>query len=605
MPSNMTYPEQPVLSKPDSGSTQIHNNSTITASGSFVVSGIGSKELTLVVNVTASPTGTTPTLTYTLQEVDPGNLTSVFGSTVSTSAINAIGVFTISLGATVGGAVKVSWVIGGTSSPTFTGVYATTSSKVGTATSTAGTVIVSDASIGSNNAAAPTSSAQIGGSDGTNLQAMRVFDADSGGGTQYVLGAVLRKSASGGSVELGTSSDPIRVDPTGTTTQPVSGTVTANIGTSGSLALDATLTGGTQKAIVRGGAKGGTTAADVTSTATGANHQALDVAIVDASGNQITTFGGGTQFADGAARGSATGTLMMVDDGTLIQSASGDANGRLNTNSRVTDGTNTAAVKAASTAAVAADPALVIAVSPNNVVSVASGSVSVAKGLVAGTTGWQGGYLSTSSLSILAIRASTYTPQASNFTATIVSSNTNDTSAGTAARTILITYYDQSMAGPFTETITMNGTSNVTSSNTNYCYIESILVVTAGSYATNQGNISLKNGGTTVATVLADEGKLNLAHHYVAAGKTCFIRGLSLSSTAVNGSAILRIQNPITANGVSQQVGNFVRVMSSQLQLQYSMWDFPIVGPSYIALYFRSDTTTSNTIYGGFTFFDS
>jgi hypothetical protein len=43
------------------------------------------------------------------------------------------------------------------------------------------------------------------------------------------------------------------------------------------LATDATLTGGTQKAIVRGGAKGATAAADITSTAEGADHQAIDV----------------------------------------------------------------------------------------------------------------------------------------------------------------------------------------------------------------------------------------------------------------------------------------------------------------------------------------
>lgn len=140
-----------------------------------------------------------------------------------------------------------------------------------------GSVTATNASVGADSAAKPSSDTLIGGSDGTNLQAARVFDVDSGIGTQYVLGTVLRKSASGGSVELGTASDPVRTDPTGSTTQPVSGTVTANIGTSGSLALDATLTGGTQKAIVRGGAKGTTTAADVTATAEGADHQALDV----------------------------------------------------------------------------------------------------------------------------------------------------------------------------------------------------------------------------------------------------------------------------------------------------------------------------------------
>jgi hypothetical protein len=251
----------------------------------------------------------------------------------------------------------------------------------------------SNPSVGSNNAAIPTSSTQIGGSDGTNLQAARVFDADTGGGTQYVLGAILRKGASGGSVEAGTSSDPLRVDPTGTTTQPISA---ASLPLPTGAAADATLTGGTQKAIVRGGAKGSTTAADVTSTASGANHQPLDVAIYDASGNQITSFGGGTQYADGAARGSATGTLMLVDDGTNVQSASGDSSGRLNVKvqdasgntmptadtvarssfHRITDGTNTAAVKAASTAPVAADPALVVAISPNSPVSTADGVAS-------------------------------------------------------------------------------------------------------------------------------------------------------------------------------------------------------------------------------------
>lgn len=72
-------------------------------------------------------------------------------------------------------------------------------------------------------------------------------DYDTGGGTQTTQMLGIALPASGGAVAGGTLTAPIRTDPTGTTTQPVSGTVTANIGTSGSLALDATLTGGTQK----------------------------------------------------------------------------------------------------------------------------------------------------------------------------------------------------------------------------------------------------------------------------------------------------------------------------------------------------------------------
>lgn len=63
-------------------------------------------------------------------------------------------------------------------------------------------------------------------------------------------------------------------------TLAVGGTVTVSNPTTSpetGLAKDATLTGGSQKSINRGGAKGATTAADVTSTAEGADHQALDV----------------------------------------------------------------------------------------------------------------------------------------------------------------------------------------------------------------------------------------------------------------------------------------------------------------------------------------
>jgi hypothetical protein len=43
--------------------------------------------------------------------------------------------------------------------------------------------------------------------------------------------------------EIATSANPLRIDPTGTTTQPVSGTVTSNIGTTNGLALDTSVNG--------------------------------------------------------------------------------------------------------------------------------------------------------------------------------------------------------------------------------------------------------------------------------------------------------------------------------------------------------------------------
>lgn len=152
------------------------------------------------------------------------------------------------------------------------------------------------------------------------------------------------------------ASGDLKVDGSGVT-QPVSGTVTANIGTSGSLALDATLTGGSQKAIVRGGAKGATSTADVTSTAEGADHQALDVQV----------YHGGTAINPTQIRALASGTdsVAAVQSGvwSVAQGTAAAATGAWPI--KVTDGTDVAGVVAASSVAGASDPSLVVQVSPN------------------------------------------------------------------------------------------------------------------------------------------------------------------------------------------------------------------------------------------------
>ena len=133
------------------------------------------------------------------------------------------------------------------------------------------------------------------------------LDYDTGAGTvnQTILGIAL--PGTGGPVAGGTSTNPVRTDPTGATTQPVSGTVTSNIGTTNGLALDATLTSGTQKAIVRGGAKGTTVAADVTSSSIDADHQALDVFIKGGSS-------AGTEYTEGDVDSTITGQALLWED---------------------------------------------------------------------------------------------------------------------------------------------------------------------------------------------------------------------------------------------------------------------------------------------------
>lgn len=238
-------------------------------------------------------------------------------------------------------------------------------------------------------------------------------------------------------------------------------------------------------------------------------------------------------------------------------------------------------------------------------VQVSSGpGQAIARGIVAGLTGVVGGYVATSSTSIVALRATTYTEQAANFTATIVSSSASDASAGTGSRTVKITYYDQTMAGPFTETVTMNGTTNVTSTNTNYCYIEKLETVTVGSNGTNVGTISIKNGGTTVGTIAISDGETFWAHHYVATSNTCFVRRILLGTNNTSGSALVRVARPLTANSFELQVGGQIRVISAQPQQIYDMDDFPVAGPARITLYVKADVLTASTTFASMNYYE-
>jgi hypothetical protein len=158
-------------------------------------------------------------------------------------------------------------------------------------------------------------------------------------------------------------------------TQPVSGTVTANAGTNlntSALALDATLTGGTQQSKITDGTNVATVKA--ASTLPAATDKALVVTARDSipvTGTfwQATqpvsgTFWQATQPVSGtvtANAGTNLNTSALALDATLTGGTQ---------QTKITDGTNVATVKAASTAAVAADKAVVVTQSPNNTVGV-------------------------------------------------------------------------------------------------------------------------------------------------------------------------------------------------------------------------------------------
>jgi hypothetical protein len=118
--------------------TTVLANATVSASSSLVITTIPSSEVDLQWNI-GSVTGTSPTLTWAIQPVDPSNTNTVItGATSATSAaLNAAGTGQLVLTGLQSAAVKVSWTVTGTT-PSFNNVYATLSIKNPLHTATGG-----------------------------------------------------------------------------------------------------------------------------------------------------------------------------------------------------------------------------------------------------------------------------------------------------------------------------------------------------------------------------------------------------------------------------------------------------------------------------------
>lgn len=205
-------------------------NAVVTASGSVIVTSYGGKEVILFINVSGAVTGSSPTLQFTVQEVDPGDELTLLGVAVTGAVITATGVQIIEVPVSRSSFFKVSWVVTG-SSPVFNGTYATLINKG------AGASVLYD-NLGNS----------VFGTAGSPGTAVLTVQGVSGGqpspvsgtvtsnqGTAAALGGAWPVEVTDGTNVLGTATHPVRTDPTGTTTQPVSGTVTAQQATAGNL----------------------------------------------------------------------------------------------------------------------------------------------------------------------------------------------------------------------------------------------------------------------------------------------------------------------------------------------------------------------------------
>lgn len=211
------------------------------------------------------------------------------------------------------------------------------------------------------------------------------------------------------------------------------------------------------------------------------------------------------------------------------------------------------------------------------------------------------------------VRRTVYTEQTTNAQRSIASASANDTSAGTGARTVMIIYYDQTGAGPFTETLTLNGTTGVNTVSTTICFIENIEVLTVGSTGSNVGIITLYSavakGGVAIWTIAATDNQTFGAHHYVPTGKTCNITGMSCSHNGTTvgsgGLFVLKAKSLSNAAAAEVQVSDFVRLygQSSTFGRVYSS-PIQVVGPARVIAYVKPETASSTVYRAAFDFFE-
>lgn len=219
-----------------------------------------------------------------------------------------------------------------------------------------------------------------------------------------------------------------------------------------------------------------------------------------------------------------------------------------------------------------------------------------------------------SAASTVPIYKTTYTEQTTNGQRSFASSSANDTAAGTGARTVKVIYYDQTGAGPFNETVTLNGTGRVNTVATNICFIEEMEILTVGSGGVNAGTITLfttpTSGGSAIGTIAIGDNQTLWAHHYVPAGKTCYISGFSVNNTSTavgNGAAfVIKHSTPTVANSAEHQVSDTHRLFgqSSTVTRNYNS-PIQVPGPAKLRVFVHPESNTSVVQRASFDYIDN
>jgi hypothetical protein len=204
------------------------------------------------------------------------------------------------------------------------------------------------------------------------------------------------------------------------------------------------------------------------------------------------------------------------------------------------------------------------------------------------------------------IRATTYTEQTANAQRSINSTSASDTTVGTGARTVRISYFSTDMLVLKTEIITLNGTAAVNTTNTDIHFIEKLEIVTAGSNKANAGTIRLyttiNGGGTVFGSVAVGDNRTYWAHHYVPDGvilyMVAFVGGVKGNHSANMYGVYI---NTVVTDSVLLRVTPTFRLGAAGANSLSSSPGVPIAivpGPARFELRLFQDAGGNDTFYG-------
>jgi len=163
----------------------------------------------------------------------------------------------------------------------------------------------------------------------------------------------------------------------------------------------------------------------------------------------------------------------------------------------------------------------------------------------------------------------------------IVSTSTNDVAAGTGARTVEI----QGLDGDYnlqTSTVTLNGTTAVTTGSSLFLRVFRMKVLTAGTGETNEGNLTASIGGSNVAQIGAGNGQTLMGVYTVPAGYRGYLTKFQ-ASLSKNQEAQVQIRVK-TATGAWQIKGLF-GTFASTIEYKY---DIPLEFEEKTDIQFRT-----------------